>query len=240
MVSIGPLNPPTLAPAAQVAPPELPAPPAGLTDDPITPERPPWIAPPLPPQLQRTATQRARHRRKLIAAVGVGLVVAGLAAAAVWWSIVPEIRMEPAAERAGAPQVETAPPQVVPGTPAAVEPAATTPPSAMPASAAASATPTSTPTVPDADSAQAPVANPNPIEAAASTPEPGTGSSAPVANSSARPVHGAVAAPDAGPRAACADRTEFALYRCMQQQCEAKRWATHPQCIRLRLNDRVD
>jgi len=44
----------------------------------------------------------------------------------------------------------------------------------------------------------------------------------------------------ADPRAACANRTEFALYRCMVQQCQATRWAMHPQCVKLRQDDRVD
>jgi non-specific serine/threonine protein kinase len=44
----------------------------------------------------------------------------------------------------------------------------------------------------------------------------------------------------AGPRAACAGKSEFALYRCMQQQCDSSRWYAHPQCIRLRSSDRVD
>ncbi|CAM5786330.1 serine/threonine protein kinase [Rhizobacter fulvus] len=45
---------------------------------------------------------------------------------------------------------------------------------------------------------------------------------------------------NASPRAACSGRTEFALYRCMQQVCRASRWQLHPQCVRLRANDRVD
>jgi non-specific serine/threonine protein kinase len=48
------------------------------------------------------------------------------------------------------------------------------------------------------------------------------------------------AATGAGPRAACAGKSEFALYRCMQQQCEASRWYGHPQCIRLRATDRAE
>ena len=42
------------------------------------------------------------------------------------------------------------------------------------------------------------------------------------------------------PRAACEPRTEFALYRCMQTQCERTQWFQHPQCIRLRLRDEID
>jgi serine/threonine protein kinase len=50
----------------------------------------------------------------------------------------------------------------------------------------------------------------------------------------------AAAAPTGNPRAACAGRSEFALYRCMQVQCGNARWVSHPQCVRLRESDRVD
>lgn len=49
----------------------------------------------------------------------------------------------------------------------------------------------------------------------------------------------APASPD-NPRAACGDRTEFSLYRCMQLQCAKAAWAQHAQCARLKANDRVD
>lgn len=39
----------------------------------------------------------------------------------------------------------------------------------------------------------------------------------------------------ATPAAACAPRTQFALYRCMMTQCEQRRFADHPQCAQLRL-----
>jgi serine/threonine protein kinase len=48
-----------------------------------------------------------------------------------------------------------------------------------------------------------------------------------------RPVRRALpaaAAKGVGPLAACGQRTNFALERCMQIQCQNKRWASHPQC----------
>jgi serine/threonine protein kinase len=42
------------------------------------------------------------------------------------------------------------------------------------------------------------------------------------------------------PRAACAPRTEFALYRCMKTQCNTPQWAAHPQCIRLNELDSIE
>lgn len=41
------------------------------------------------------------------------------------------------------------------------------------------------------------------------------------------------------PLAACSPRTNFALYRCMETECERARFVTHPQCIRFRLTDEV-
>jgi hypothetical protein len=43
----------------------------------------------------------------------------------------------------------------------------------------------------------------------------------------------------ATPAAACAPRTNFALYRCMKVQCELDRFYAHPQCVRLRRDDEL-
>jgi hypothetical protein len=42
------------------------------------------------------------------------------------------------------------------------------------------------------------------------------------------------------PRTACAGRTEFALYRCMQLLCKGAQWSAHAQCVRLRATDEID
>jgi serine/threonine protein kinase len=47
----------------------------------------------------------------------------------------------------------------------------------------------------------------------------------------ARRAQPAAAAKGPSPSAACGQRTNFALERCMQIQCQNKRWASHPQCI---------
>ena len=44
----------------------------------------------------------------------------------------------------------------------------------------------------------------------------------------------------ASPREECGNRTEFALYRCMQTECAQPRRAAHPQCVRLHATDEVD
>lgn len=42
------------------------------------------------------------------------------------------------------------------------------------------------------------------------------------------------------PRQQCGARSQFALYRCMQQQCATARWQKHPQCVQLRQTDQVN
>jgi hypothetical protein len=46
----------------------------------------------------------------------------------------------------------------------------------------------------------------------------------------ARRAQPAVAVQRGSPQAACGARTNFALERCIQNQCQNKKWATHPQC----------
>lgn len=213
------------ATAAEPNPPIPPWPAAAtrLTDDAITPERPPWVQPPLPPELRRVANVRARQRKLSIAAGAAGLAVVGLAAVALWWSAAPEIRIEPTAARAIPTPVETAAPRA-PDAPVTVEPAAAAPPPP--------------PVMAQAASTEAPPAAPAPP----ADPVPAASVSPPDAeqDSSARPVRGSNAASTGEPRTACASRTEFALYRCMVQQCQLKRWVSHPQCVKLRRDDRVD
>ena len=60
---------------------------------------------------------------------------------------------------------------------------------------------------------------------------------APVARAATKPTRAPVTA--GGPRGVCSPRTEFALYRCMQTQCQSARWASHPQCLRLRTQDKA-
>ena len=215
--------------------PPWPAPAAGLTGDPITPERPPWVPPPLPPELRRVANVHARQRKLRVAAGVAGLAVVGLAAAALWWSPAPEIRIEPTATQANPAPVETAAPRVLEA-PATVEPAAAAPePPPVVARAASTEAPPAAP-------APTPVDPPAPAPTPVADPAPSAGVDSPRAeqDSSARPVRGSSVVSAGEPRTACASRTEFALYRCMVQQCQLKRWVAHPQCVKLRRDDRVD
>ena len=49
---------------------------------------------------------------------------------------------------------------------------------------------------------------------------------------SARPVKPAAPVKRSSPLEACGSRTNFALERCLQTQCQDKKWAAHPQCLR--------
>ena len=117
----------------------------------------------------------------------------------------------------------TTPPEAVAGAPAAA------PEGAPPAGARLARTP---PRVPAA-------VRPAPLAKRASKPV----AARPAAARPAPPAPAAAPAPRVAgadtPRAACAPRTEFALYRCMQVQCRAARWSAHPQCVRLRVADEV-
>ena len=48
---------------------------------------------------------------------------------------------------------------------------------------------------------------------------------------SARPAQPTAAVKLSSPLEACGNRTNFSLERCLQTQCQDKKWATHPQCL---------
>ena len=128
---------------------------------------------------------------------------------------------------------------------AAAQAAATPAPASAPA-AASTSTPTSA-LAPASASASASASTPAPTSAPSSSSEVATVVIDPKAP---RPVSAerAAAAPPAtqrsshpdSPRQACGARTQFALYRCMQQQCASAAWARHAQCMRFKATDRVD
>jgi hypothetical protein len=109
---------------------------------------------------------------------------------------------------------------------------------------------------PTASSASTP-ATPEDAAPALTPPAPPTSARAPVAASAVTapaparpPVTPPAIAPTAPPRAAspglasprdaCEGRTQFALYHCMQLQCEQRVWLHHPQCELLRQTDTVE
>ena len=52
-----------------------------------------------------------------------------------------------------------------------------------------------------------------------------------VQRAGSRATAAAATAKLSNPRAVCGSRTNFALERCMQIQCQTAKWATHPQCV---------
>ncbi|WP_284617763.1 hypothetical protein [Aquabacterium humicola] len=127
-----------------------------------------------------------------------------------------------------------------------------TPPASQPVASAAPAAPTPTTAAPVVAAAPAPEPAPAPsppppaatvapaAPAVATTPPPATPPApAPVARAGAAVEPPPPARKATGPRQSCGGRSDFALYRCMQQQCAKARWQAHPQCVRLRATDRV-
>ena len=163
-----------------------------------------------------------------------------------------------AAPRLPTPVVAQSVAQAVAPTDAA-QPAAAAMPASAPARVAAPA-PTPTPT-PKSTAAMAPIATatllptsppPTPARPALSQARAAPAATKPVmtarakqaARLAAKPaakakLKKAAAATPADPRAVCAARTEFALFRCMQTQCRSARWSAHTQCVRMRAGDPI-
>ena len=151
--------------------------------------------------------------------------------------------------------------------PAPVTRAEPAPPTAAPAAAPPTANVTAAPAAPPAPAEPAASANaaaPEPAAPSASAAPPPPPQSTqqstaqPAAPQSAQAGGATAAAPPvratprsrstpavtteqaaASPRSVCAPRTDFALYRCMQSQCQSPRWSSHAQCIRLRTSDQT-
>lgn len=129
-----------------------------------------------------------------------------------------------------------APPAVTAETPApsAVRPPVTVQPPVAAAPPPVAAPPLVTAPAPVAAPVTAPVAAPLASAPAAVAPPPTA------RTNKAPPRRGSTTEVAPDPREACAGRTQFALYRCMQAQCARSRWAAHPECVQLRKSDRVD
>lgn len=150
-----------------------------------------------------------------------------------------ELRLLPA--RSAEPTVASAMPSTSPAPVKAAEEAATAPMAA--ASAAQAAAEGETPPPAASSSPRAEIAAAPPTDSPAATSSvttvvvPPVAAASQAAEAAAHPA--APASPDS-PRELCGDRTEFSLYRCMQQQCAKATWARHPQCLRMKATDRVD
>lgn len=185
----------------------------------------------------------------------VGWVVGALALAGAVALGISQLALAPRADKPARPLA----PQTALPAPAAAAPIS--PVESIAASAAAEvalapAMPAAAPPVEAPALAAAPPAEPERLVAAAA---PAAAVAAPVvaaamkpakvqARAAATPKRSAPAVPkratasaNAGnPRASCAPRTEFALYRCMQTQCKSAKWSGHAQCLRLQKTDRIE
>ena len=83
-----------------------------------------------------------------------------------------------------------------------------------------------------------PALAPAPVVSTEPPAVPATGGRSAAPAATPRAPQGEAGAPE-DPRAACAPRTQFSLYRCMQTQCAKRQWREHPQCVRLREDDQV-
>lgn len=226
-----------------------PAPTDGDSADALVTDRAPWSGPP--------SERQRRNRRQKIAVVAGLLALAGVVLGVVTtgsWNQLPQIALD---------RLPTALTQHGPTAAQARPPGIGNPDAGIAAIATAPADPVSMPPLPAGDAPTRPgPADPAPIESSSARPIPGRGAAdlpdeprqrdvaPPVANGSAdaaaKPVDPAlvpvpVPVPMAtSPRAACGARTEFSLYRCMQQQCESRRWSSNAQCVRFRETDSVD
>lgn len=249
------------APSAPVAP---PAAKAATPPTMATPARPSATPAPrataVPP---RPATAPPARRVGLWASSA--LAALALAGAYAWWyrapSAAPAAPTPPPSARG---VVLEATPAASAPTPMAATPA-TTETTAAPAPAAAPATAHASAPVPVAAPTSAPAESPAPTSTATAVPAPEPAPAAtpappparetatlppprdlaPPATTASRAVTPPAAAERAkpsaaSPREACAGRTQFATYRCMQTQCALAAWTRHPQCERLRATDSVD
>lgn len=198
---------------------------------------------PRPPPQQRAAEAEQRASPGPVAAAALPAAVPPGASAA------PGIEPAPAISSAGTESAlpATANPPAAASAPAGEALAASAAPG--PAAPPMNAAPVVT-TVPLPQPAEPPAAPPRDAGAVSHADPSGARSETPrqvVSHAPARHVVAAQTAvaprrtpPVSGPREACGDRTQFALYRCMKAQCEQERWVQHPACKRLRVRDDVD
>jgi len=224
------LQTPSLPPQPPARPPEVPisAPVAAANSD--------WAPELVVDRVPLARINPPRQRRPVLWA-GSALAVLGLLAYSAWqWqspappsSVATLARLQPAAPPAAevtpVPTPTPAPAQTPAPTAAAVPTPAPVPPPAAP-SPAETPPPAASSLAEEAPAAAAPAPAPKPARKAAPTPV-------------RKPATRTARADTSDPRALCGGRTEFSLYRCMQQQCSQPKWARHPQCQQLKATDRV-
>jgi serine/threonine protein kinase len=188
--------------------------------DPAPPPAATTAQPPAPPAVQPSQTRTAQTTTLPPTPVARNVPPARAAAEALLDRGLPP----PAAGPADAPpQPQTTVPAAPAHSPAAAVPPAAQPPVAAPAPQPAQPQPRTAPQRAESEVGQAHAAGPRAPDAQLAETRRRT-----------------LPEPEAeNPREACSPRTNFSLYRCMQQQCERDRFYAHAQCVRLRLRDEV-
>lgn len=110
------------------------------------------------------------------------------------------------------------------------------PTAVTPRAGAAAPAPLPQPPAPEVSTAPAAQDAPPSATAAVSAPGAAAASTSPKPEQRSAPTVAAAQSP----RQVCGARTEFSLYRCMQQQCARPAWRRHPQCVRFSITDQVD
>jgi serine/threonine protein kinase len=236
--------------------------PAKPSNKPVMPSRSPSSFAAYPedrPPLFDFAARNRRTRRRWTAATA--LIAVSAMAGAAWWvtqersATAERSAFEQAVSRDVGVKVQEAAPSVeaaVPVSPVqaasavnAPQPTASAPQVA--AAAKADAPPVTVTTVspssssPSPPAAQALTSGTGTSSSASATPvaEEETTLSTPAPRKSAKGSQGSGSAKVTSPREACGARTDFSLYRCMQNQCAQAHWKQHPACKRLRERDEV-
>jgi non-specific serine/threonine protein kinase len=192
------------------------------------------------------AAFRPRHAPRRALRFGSALVLLLAAGSYGWWTIEQPGRVDLSAATTYITSALTA---LAPApTPTATATAAPTPaPTPAPEAVVEPVTPQPQPQ--QQPPQQSAPAEPTPsVAAAAAAPEPPTPTPTPTPSPppkrapliAAAPPKALPAPSPASPRDACAGRTQFSMYRCMQTQCAQGDWTHHPQCQRLRSTDSVD
>ena len=181
-----------------------------------------------------------------VVAIGALAILVILGVSGVWDPRGPALNLPSSSTSADTTPTPAPPPSPTQG----IEPSKPEPTSPPASPSAAAAPPV---TAPRAE-APAPAAAPTEVPTTAPAPAPtrAPSASAPVVAATPAPAspgpressttrrRAAQTEAVSDPREACAGRTQFALYRCMQAQCARSRWAAHPECVQLRKSDHVD
>lgn len=185
-----------------------------------------------PPWAREASRKRPARRWPWAAAVTLAVIASAALAA---YQL---IRDESMPVAVGAPALSPSAEQLLEREPTAAGPVvqAAPDPRPEPAQTAAPPAPLSVPRPPIvADTVQPPAADLRSERATAAAARAALPSPAPAPET---PVERRAAVADK-PAEICAPRTNFALYRCMQLQCQQPRYQSHPQCVRLRQNDEL-